>query len=357
MNHNDIREWAVRVIRQVETKQPNEDSTVELKTELDKDTVRAAKQISGHANAARGQDILWLIGVRESDYTVVGARPQELSSWWQGVRSKFEGVPPSFDVINVVHNGVTVMALFFDTSNAPFVVNNPTKAAGEFERGVFWREGTSTRAATQSDLILLLNPLKKLPKISILKGELRYIDGNATGPGLALSFGCYAVPLGDRPVTLPFHLCRAELRFPDRLVSISVMLASVRSEFERQRRILRNTKIGLVSEPYSQADPNVPDAIHTTDDEVIIMGAGKMTIKGQTSLSVLKSSMNCPEVPIVVTLVEAVSEAKLEIAATLYKTESKNGHVWTYYPAGLVEILKKQGMLPLSKASNATDEP
>lgn len=66
MNSRQIESWALRVIDCVKNGQPNEDFLVELKTEWI-DTKKAARIIAGHANAARGENILWLIGVNEKN--------------------------------------------------------------------------------------------------------------------------------------------------------------------------------------------------------------------------------------------------------------------------------------------------
>ena len=65
MNSTQIESWALRIIDIVKKGQPNEDFLVELKRDwIDKD--KAARRIAGHANAARGENILWLIGVDDN---------------------------------------------------------------------------------------------------------------------------------------------------------------------------------------------------------------------------------------------------------------------------------------------------
>lgn len=60
----DIEAWAVRTIERVEVGQRVEDTRVELKSGS-QDPKRMAREIAGHANVARGDPILWLIGVGE----------------------------------------------------------------------------------------------------------------------------------------------------------------------------------------------------------------------------------------------------------------------------------------------------
>ena len=76
MNSRQIESWALRVIDCVKRGQPNEDFLVELKRDWI-DEAKAARRIAGHANAARGENILWLIGFDEKEGVdcVIGANP------------------------------------------------------------------------------------------------------------------------------------------------------------------------------------------------------------------------------------------------------------------------------------------
>jgi len=65
------------VIDCVKKGQPNEDFLVELKRDwIEKG--KAARRIAGHANAARGENILWLIGVDEKQ-GVIGVNATDLA--------------------------------------------------------------------------------------------------------------------------------------------------------------------------------------------------------------------------------------------------------------------------------------
>src|SRR5262249_53745692 len=101
-----IETWAIRVIEQVEAKQPYEDARVELKAEWT-DPQKAARQIAGHANAARGEPILWLIGV-DKDRGVTGADYNELANWYPQVQSQFDALAPRLVDVNVPWKGLTV---------------------------------------------------------------------------------------------------------------------------------------------------------------------------------------------------------------------------------------------------------
>lgn len=64
MRQSDIEYWALSIIDRVKSKQPIEDSRVELKASWP-DPKKAARRLAGHANAARGEPILWLVGIND----------------------------------------------------------------------------------------------------------------------------------------------------------------------------------------------------------------------------------------------------------------------------------------------------
>lgn len=99
MNSLQIESWALRVIDCVNASQSNEDFRVELKRELPEPN-KIARRIAGHANAARGEPILWLIGVDQKD-GVVGADDKDLANWYPAVKSQFDEIAPALTDLNV----------------------------------------------------------------------------------------------------------------------------------------------------------------------------------------------------------------------------------------------------------------
>ncbi len=83
MNSRQIESWVLRVIDCVKSGQPNEDFLVELKRDWVPEA-KAARRIAGHSNFARGENILWLIGVDEKE-GVIGAEAAYLASWYPTV--------------------------------------------------------------------------------------------------------------------------------------------------------------------------------------------------------------------------------------------------------------------------------
>lgn len=216
MKTHEIEAWALREIERVERHQPTEDSRVELKAEwIDPD--KAARRIAGHANALRGEPILWLIGVDQTR-GVVGALPNELANWWPQVNAQFDGLAPELKELLVSWKSQTVVALFFRTDRIPYIVKNPVFGktdGGPVAREVPWREGTATRSATHSDLILLLSPLQRLPKFDFRLGILRVTRNDGGGgqfTGWDLQVTLYVVPKDSTRIVVPYHQCEVFVR-------------------------------------------------------------------------------------------------------------------------------------------------
>lgn len=81
MRTHQIESCAMQVIDRVMNGQPNEDSLCELKAEWPTDFPRAARQLAGHANAARNQHILWIIGIDEKAHAIRGASHAQFADW------------------------------------------------------------------------------------------------------------------------------------------------------------------------------------------------------------------------------------------------------------------------------------
>lgn len=212
MRTHEIENWALNVVDKVNAAQPNEDSRVELKASWI-DPYKAARRIAGHANAARGEPILWLIGVDEKT-GVIGANLMDLASWYAQVESNFDGLAPPVTPVNVPMVKETVVALLFATERAPFVV----KVEGTDRLEVPWRGSTSIRSARRDELLRLLSPLQREPSLEVLSGSLFVRDGRIKGElrfDWQLSLMIYIVPGDSNRLVLPYHSCNCVLSFPE----------------------------------------------------------------------------------------------------------------------------------------------
>ena len=148
MRSHEIEAWALRVIDRVLAGKPVEDFRVELKGDWI-DGHKAARRIAGHANAAGGESILWIIGIDEKS-GLTDIKAADFATWWAGVQSRFDGLSPTVRELHLEVTGKALVALLFETDRAPFLVKNP--AGGEISREVPWREATAVRSATRNDL-------------------------------------------------------------------------------------------------------------------------------------------------------------------------------------------------------------
>lgn len=222
MKKQEIEFKVLDIIERLDKGQPIEDDTIELKAEWPRDHFRAARRIAAHANSARGEPILWLIGIDEKK-GVVGADFEELSIWFAKVRSRFDQLlAPNLISLSVPYDGKTVVALLFETERSPFVIRIPD-SSGIITHEVPWREANSTRSARRSDLIKLLYPIQKKPSLEVLDGKIelqKAIAGmNQSGAyQWNLSMKVYFVTYSNETVVIPFHRCEILFRrqgYPD----------------------------------------------------------------------------------------------------------------------------------------------
>ncbi|MGI4788793.1 MAG: AlbA family DNA-binding domain-containing protein, partial [Janthinobacterium lividum] len=215
MRVHDLENWVLSILDRVEAKQPVEDVRVELKRDWPPDNKKAARRIAGHANAARGEPILWIIGVDEGAGRIIGADLSEAASWFNSVKANFDELAPEVTTLNVPVNGVTVVALYFETDRAPFVIKSPD--GGAIQREVPWREATGVNSATRSQLIRLLSPLQKRPEIEVIATNFHIrCDNNTSREEWKTSFvaALYVVPGDEQQVAIPSFKSMVVLHLP-----------------------------------------------------------------------------------------------------------------------------------------------
>lgn len=143
----EVKSWALTVVERVISSQPSEDSRVECKASW-LDVKNIARQLAGHANAAKGEPILWLIGVDEKGATITGAEHNALNDWYPQLTKEFDGIAPRLSTdLNIEVGDKTIVALLFETTDAPFMIKVPNSDRLEIP----WREGTRTRSATRAE--------------------------------------------------------------------------------------------------------------------------------------------------------------------------------------------------------------
>lgn len=305
-----IESLALSIIVKVENSAPVEDSRVELKRDWI-DPIKAARRLAGHANAARGSDILWIVGLDEAG-GLPGANPMELAVWWDRVQACFDGVSPSLTDLNIHRDGKTFCVLSFSTLRAPYVVKNPnfgSSSAGPISFEVPWREGTRVRSATRNDLLQILAPAALLPDIEPMGGggyttvTTDRFGTEATGVRLSFSAWVYLTPRGDSPTVIPFHRCRCVVESLDRANRIE--------EFEMAiNKPIQFTGIGKVR--------TESVTMERTASELVANGPGKCEITALVEFVSLPGWL--ADEPLRITIVLAIVDAHVPVVIELIAT-------------------------------------
>lgn len=267
-----IESWVLRVVDQASRTQHCEDSLVELKRDWPSPQT-AARILAGHANAAHGAHILWIIGVDEQ-LGVVGAPATELSNWFSAVRSFFDAVAPSLRDLNVTVGDRTVVALLFETDRAPYMVRNPafgSPGGGPVEREVPWREGRKTITSRREHLIRMLAPITELPDVECMDASASaVVDGLPDEPPVhrwKVRSAIYLYPTTDRQLVLPRHKVVVKLsQSAERYLSVGNI-----------DRLGPNVTFGLPGRGIpSRIDS---ETISATSTEALIAGPGQLLVE------------------------------------------------------------------------------
>jgi hypothetical protein len=269
---------------------------------------KVARQIAGHANAARGEHILWIIGLDEKS-GVVGADNTELADWLPEVKKCFNGISPDVTDLNVPVDDKTVVAMVFSTDRAPFVVKNEAfgkSGSGPVELEVPWREGRSTRSARREDLVRILVPISRLPSVSLLSGVVWIVRDE-----WRIKLHLYIAPVDRERLVIPFHRCQ--------------LLITVADE-----EFIIDKNIELCPPGYVELDVFVSDSvtIEATNSEVIINGPGKLELHANQQKPIPKN-VTIQEITITVKMFIINIDNPLVIESGLVKmeTDAKNKEV------------------------------
>ncbi len=316
-----IEAWTLDIIDRVNSNKPIEDYRVELKSEWP-EPQKAARQLAGHSNAARGEPILWLIGIDE-DNGVIGASHQELSNWFAAVQSEFDGVVPSMIDLNVPVNGAVIVALYFETNRAPYVIRNPlfgSERGGAISYETPWREGTSTRSARRADLIKILVPTISLPEIDILEGRLNLSEDRDGNWNWHLNLSTYITPQIGFPCVLPFHQSEASFEIVNLIEKTAFDNVRLTPPYNRHRS---GSGSPFATEPDSLT-------IGHTQNEAIIEGPGRLNIIGSKQLQSRNCDIQESRINLIVRIKPSHSDFAKEINETLFWHTPGEGYLGSW---------------------------
>jgi len=235
-----------------------EDALVEAKADWI-DPFHAARQLAAHANAALGEDVLWILGLKEGEGVKVLSE-QEPAAWFAQVAAAFDGPAPRVHDLKVDTPHGRVHALSFTTQEPPYVIA-AKPAANQKAPEILWRESTGVRHARRADLLRLLLPRAQLPEIEVLTCTLFAHD--RTDNNLMLQLELYVVPAESASAVFPNHRQRGELRRDQMRASFATV--------ELRRPVLAS---------------NTPQ-LKQGDSELVVLGPAKVQLTAQGQLPIV----------------------------------------------------------------------
>lgn len=329
------------IIERVESDQPIEDARVELKAEWTPPD-KAARQIAGHANAARGTSMLWLVGVDEK-VGVVGAQVNELANWFPKVESRFDGLAPEHVDLNIPVDEKIVVALYFETKRAPFVVKNAAfgqKGGGPVELEVPWRDGTSVRSARRSEMVRMLSPLASSPEIEVLAARLQTLPkhgSNGQRMAWTLELLLYLTAQSNSLTIVPDHRYKVSMRETQKIPE-DIKINDTSFEWETvnspQNKAAR-PQLGYGSNPLLLVDSS-------STEELRIEGSGEVTMRAMCETDTFDLN-NVEEIVIMAELRPLNTEVPATVEITVSKVNKGRtinaGTLWAYeIKPGMVEL-------------------
>ncbi|MBS0302941.1 MAG: hypothetical protein JSR16_12355 [Proteobacteria bacterium] len=219
-----VRE-ALRVLR---TTGKIEDAGLELKGSPPAPEAKAA-QLAGAANASGGESIVWVFGIAE-DGTFVDITGFEFDEWFAKMPSQFDGPYPEPTIAWIEHDGNGILAASFRTDHAPYVVK---RASDPRQRETPWREGSHTRTATRSELVRMILPQARLPRIEVLGGGIVFEPQPGQHPDLLKDMSFSVALFIESVDTVGFHLsqhrCVVTMRLGDHIFTASAGTVSLQA--------------------------------------------------------------------------------------------------------------------------------
>lgn len=186
-----------------------EDERIECKSELM--PPERVRQLAGAANAALGDEVIWIVGVDEAKAQLVPLDSTvDLADWWAKVERGFDDqVSPGLTSMWIpVPNGL-VLALHFTTDRAPYAVRNPGGGTPELE--VPWRAGTRTRSAKRHELLRTLLPTISIPEVTLLGSEGQISASNGESLSFSGTVELYIEYLHQARIFFPLHKMSAAI--------------------------------------------------------------------------------------------------------------------------------------------------
>lgn len=288
MRSHQVEARVYEIIERVTARAPVEDARVELKATWP-EPARAARRLAAHANVAHGEPILWLIGLDENAARTPGAENRDAAQWLPQLRAQFDLAAPELlqHVVVPMGTGVAVVALLFDTRQAPYVVRNPAHGSSPDAVAweVPWRDGASTRTARRSELLRILSPLQLLPDVQVMGAILALgspVVGDTEHEGQDLvawylRAAAYFAPRTDREVVMPYHRCHAQATFEGADLVLRFDTIHIGREMKPRRIYLSNLTVTSAQAPGTPLvrEPEEPEPV---DSEYVLRSPSRLLV-------------------------------------------------------------------------------
>lgn len=279
----EIELWALEILERVAHGDFHEDSLVELKRELP-DPYKTARRIAGHCNAARGETVLWIIGVDENA-GVTGRHPVDLANTLPSIWQHFESEPPESCEVSIGFSDTACTALAFSALRVPYMVKNPSfgrEAGHVIESEIPWRDGTRIRTARRDEVLRLLIDYSHSPQVEFLSGNAFAIpqenNSHKVAEGLVpirIHIKFYVMPRNSDSIVIPHHRIRGYLTDIGQEASTGAFCQVRFINHERDIRSLVN----LLRNPQSQqvvVNTQENDSFSDTGTELVIRRATRI---------------------------------------------------------------------------------
>lgn len=331
MRAHDLEAWVGDVVNSVCSQGLVEDSRVELKASWI-DAEKCARQLAAHANASHGEPILWVFGVDERNASVSGVDPFEFEGWYKQVQSWFDGYAPELIThLNIRIGSQGVVALYFHTATyAPYVVTNSKGGYPEFS--VPWRDGTRVRAARRDELLRLLLPIVKEPRLRLASAKLTMNSGPGWSGSTLMQRDTwtfdglvYITPSDDRRVVIPYSQCSVWITIPGYSTfsyRLPAMFHSLNYHLpknpEKKTMKFLNNEIDITPPP-----PRESYTIKCADSELLADGPGSARLVGIGYVPSRQLSTPSADAAIKIEITTAGSERTIVLTTKLRRVQKQ----------------------------------
>lgn len=269
MNRQEIEALVLSVADRVLKGKRVEDSLIECKGEWPEPN--KARQLAAHANSARGEEMVWIIGLDERTGALTSPDSPDLADWGSRMSSRFDDhvVPDMRDLIVQIDEQASVTALVFATDRAPYVVK-VASGEGRVEREVPIRDGTRTRSAYRHELFRLLHPATIPPPVSLTHASVigrSKLSEQSGGVYFHLTSHLYIEQRIDETLMLPEHLMRCRLK----LIRVAGAVQAEEITVEPFH-------------PYSQQVEEPKLGVHGRSDGITVAGGAVLELRAQSDV-------------------------------------------------------------------------